>query len=151
MRALLQRVSRAQVSVGDRVVSRIGAGLLIFLGVERGDTATDADAMAAKISGLRLFDDERGRMNRSPAEVGAAVLVVSQFTLVADCRRGRRPSFDAAAPADEARDLYDAFVRALRATLPVQTGEFQAMMQVELVNDGPVTILLDSGTLQRRS
>lgn len=145
MRAVLQRVTSAQVTVGDRLVSRIGPGLLVFLGVERGDTATDREYVAGKIRDLRIFEDDLGKMNRSVLETGADVLVVSQFTLAADCRRGRRPSFDAAAPPDEARALYEALAESLRRMeLSVQTGEFRAMMQVTLTNDGPVTIMLDS-------
>jgi D-tyrosyl-tRNA(Tyr) deacylase len=145
MRAVLQRVSSAQVSVDGRTISRIGPGLLVFLGVEQGDAQLDLEYVAGKVRDLRIFADEHGKMNRSIAESGGAVLVVSQFTLSADCRRGRRPSFDAAAPPEIARALYEAFVSNLRSKdLSVQTGEFQAMMQVELTNDGPVTILLDS-------
>jgi D-tyrosyl-tRNA(Tyr) deacylase len=145
MRAVLQRVTSAQVSVDGRTISRIGPGLLVFLGVEQGDGQLDLEYVAGKVRDLRIFADEHGKMNRSIAESGGAVLVVSQFTLSADCRRGRRPSFDAAAPPEIARALYEAFVSNLRSKdLSVQTGEFQAMMQVELTNDGPVTILLDS-------
>ncbi len=117
----------------------------MFLGIEQGDNQSDLEYVAGKVRDLRIFADEQGKMNRSVADAGASVLVVSQFTLSADCRRGRRPSFDAAAPPAVARAMYRAFVSLLRSTdLPVQTGEFQAMMQVELTNDGPVTILLDS-------
>jgi len=145
MRAVVQRVTSAQVSVADRVLSRIGRGLLVFLGVEREDASEDLTYVANKVRDLRIFSDEHGRMNRSAVDVGAEILVVSQFTLSGDCRRGRRPSFDHAAPPEVARAMYEAFVKALQAMgLPVQTGEFQAMMQVELINDGPVTILLDS-------
>jgi len=145
MRAVVQRVTSAQVSVADRVLSRIGRGLLVFLGVEREDASEDLEYVANKVRDLRIFSDELGKMNRSAVDVGAEILVVSQFTLSADCRRGRRPSFDHAAPPEVARAMYEAFVKALQAMdLPVQTGEFQAMMQVELINDGPVTILLDS-------
>ena len=145
MRAVVQRVTSAQVSVADRVLSRIGRGLLVFLGVEREDASEDLTYVANKVRDLRIFSDEHGRMNRSAVDVGAEILVVSQFTLSGDCRRGRRPSFDHAAPPEVARAMYEAFVKALQTMgLPVQTGEFQAMMQVELINDGPVTILLDS-------
>jgi D-aminoacyl-tRNA deacylase len=145
MRAVVQRVTSAQVSVADRVLSRIGVGLLVFLSVEREDASADLTYVATKVRDLRIFSDEHGRMNRSAVDVGAEILVVSQFTLSGDCRRGRRPSFDHAAAPDVARAMYEAFVTALHAMgLPVQTGEFQAMMQVELINDGPVTILLDS-------
>lgn len=145
MRAVVQRVTSAQVYVEDRVVSRIGRGLLVFLGIDRGDAAADLEYVSGKTRDLRIFNDEDGKMNRSVADVAGEILVVSQFTLSADCRRGRRPSFDRAAPPEAARTMYDAFVSALEAMgLPVQRGQFQAMMQVELVNDGPVTILLDS-------
>lgn len=150
MRAVIQRVRSARVFVGDRVSGEIGAGLLAFVGVEVGDAAADVSYVAGKIRDVRIFEDEgdetgRRRMNRSVGEVGGAVLVVSQFTLAGDVRRGRRPSFDHAAPPDLARALYEEVVSALRRDgLPVATGEFQAMMQVSLVNDGPVTILIDS-------
>jgi D-tyrosyl-tRNA(Tyr) deacylase len=145
MRAVVQRVTAASVSVEGRTISRIGPGLLVFLGVEHGDEQSDLEYVASKVRDLRIFADEHGKMNRSVTDTGAAILVVSQFTLSADCRRGRRPSFDAAAPPAIARAMYEAFVSYLRSQdLPVQTGEFQAMMQVELTNDGPVTILLDS-------
>ena len=132
--------------VGDRVTGEIGAGLLVLLGVGRNDTAADVRYVAAKIRDARLFEGEGGKlMDRSVLDAGGAVLVVSQFTLYGDMRKGRRPSFDAAAPPDLARSLYEDLVRELRAVpLPVATGEFQAMMRVELVNDGPVTILIDS-------
>ena len=146
MRAVVQRVRRASVTVDGQVVGAIGPGLLVLLGVGRDDAEGDAAYVAGKIHDLRLFTDAEGRMNRSVAEVGGAVLVVSQFTLLGDCRRGRRPSYGAAAPPDRARALYEALVARLRsAGLPVRTGEFQALMDVELVNDGPVTVLLDSG------
>ena len=146
MRAVVQRVSEARVRVGDRVTGEIGAGLLVLLGIGRNDTAEDVRYVAAKIRDARLFEGEHGKlMDRSVLETGGAVLVVSQFTLYGDMRKGRRPSFDAAAPPDLARSLYEDLVRELRAVpLPVATGEFQAMMHVELVNDGPVTILIDS-------
>ncbi|MCY3732171.1 MAG: D-aminoacyl-tRNA deacylase [Rhodospirillaceae bacterium] len=146
MRAVLQRVRRASVTVDGRVVGAIGHGLLVLLGVGRDDTDRDADYVAGKIRDLRLFADADGRMNRSVAEVGGAVLVVSQFTLFGDCRRGRRPSYSGAADPDRALELYEAVLERLRLHgLPVRAGEFQAMMDVELVNDGPVTVLLDSG------
>jgi len=145
MRAVVQRVASAQVSVEGRVVGHIARGLLVFLGVDRGDTAEDLDYVAGKVRDIRIFTDEEGKMNRSVRDVGAEVLIISQFTLSADCRRGRRPSFDNAAPPEVARSMYETFVETLKAMeLPVQTGEFRAMMQVELINDGPVTILLDS-------
>jgi len=145
LRAVLQRVSRAQVSVGKEIVGRIGAGLLVLLGVGKADTPADADYLAAKITGLRIFEDENGKMNRSLVETHGAVLAVSQFTLYGDVRKGKRPSFDEAAAPQLANELYEYFVRKIRdAGITCETGRFQAMMQVELVNDGPVTILLDS-------
>ena len=149
MRAVVQRVSRAKVTVngsdGGEVTGEIGLGLLVLLGVGTGDTRTEADYLVEKIIGLRIFEDAAGKMNLSVAEVGGAVLVVSQFTLYGDVRRGKRPSFDAAAPPAEARELYEYFVEKIRASgLRCETGRFQETMQVELVNEGPVTILLDS-------
>jgi D-tyrosyl-tRNA(Tyr) deacylase len=145
MRAVVQRVSAASVAVGDRTVGLIAHGLLVFVGVEQGDGPADVQYIAGKIRDLRVFEDDAHHLNRSIEEVGGAVLVVSQFTLAADCRKGRRPSFDEAAPPQIARPLYEDVVRDLRAHgLNVATGEFQAMMQVSLVNDGPVTLLLDS-------
>ena len=146
MRAIIQRVTSARVRVGDRVIGAIEHGLLVLLGVGRGDTLTDVQYVAGKIRDLRVFESDAGKpMDRSVLEIGGAVLVVSQFTLYGDVRKGRRPSFDDAAPPGEARDLYEALVRELRAAhVPVSTGEFQAMMHVELVNDGPVTVLVDS-------
>jgi D-tyrosyl-tRNA(Tyr) deacylase len=143
MRAVVQRVLRAQVSVGGEVIGRIGPGLLILIGVSKADTQTDADYLATKITGLRIFDDAEGKMNLSLAEIKGAVLAVSQFTLYGDVRRGKRPSFDEAATPEHARDLYEYFVKKVReAGFICETGRFQAMMQVELVNDGPVTILV---------
>jgi D-aminoacyl-tRNA deacylase len=145
MRAVVQRVSRAQVTVRGEVVGRIERGLLVLLGVAGTDGDPDAGYLADKIAGLRIFEDEAGKMNRAVAEVGRAVLVVSQFTLYGDVRRGKRPSFDAAAAPELARRLYEYFVERIRAAgLRCETGRFQEKMQVELVNDGPVTILLDS-------
>lgn len=148
MRAVVQRVISATVTVGDRTVGQIERGLLVFVGVERGDSPEDAAYVAHKVRDLRVFEDstEHSRhLNRSVAEVGGAILVVSQFTLSADCRKGRRPSFDAAAPPEIAEPLYEEVVRELRNSgVPVATGTFQAMMRVSLVNDGPVTLLLDS-------
>jgi D-tyrosyl-tRNA(Tyr) deacylase len=146
MRAVVQRVSSARVRVGDRVVGEIGRGLLVLVGVARDDDAAGTQYVARKILDLRVFEGLEGKpMDRSVADIGGGVLVVSQFTLYGDVRKGRRPSFDAAAPPDEARATYEDFVRELRAAhTPVETGEFQAMMQVELVNDGPVTVLVDS-------
>jgi D-aminoacyl-tRNA deacylase len=145
MRAVVQRVSRAKVTVNDWVAGEIGLGLLVLVGVGHGDTEADAIYLAEKIAGLRIFEDGDGKMNRSVADVGGSVLAVSQFTLYGDVRRGKRPSFDAAALPDPARRLYEFFVERLRtAGLRCETGRFQEMMQVELVNEGPVTILLDS-------
>jgi D-aminoacyl-tRNA deacylase len=145
MRAVVQRVSRAQVTVNGWTTGEIGMGLLVLLGVGHDDTETDATYLAEKIAGLRIFEDHDGKMNRSVLDVGGSVLAVSQFTLYGDVRRGKRPSFDAAAPPDNARRLYELFVERIRATgLRCETGRFQEMMQVELVNEGPVTILLDS-------
>jgi D-tyrosyl-tRNA(Tyr) deacylase len=145
MRAVVQRVSRAQVSVGKEIVGKIGPGLVVLLGVSKSDTQADAEYLAAKITGLRIFEDEGGKMNLPLADVGGSVLAISQFTLYGDVRKGRRPSFDEAAPPDQARELYEYFVSKIReAGVPCETGRFQAMMQVELVNGGPVTILLDS-------
>jgi D-aminoacyl-tRNA deacylase len=145
MRAVVQRVTSAKVTVDQRVTGEIGAGLLVLLGVEQGDGPSDLQYITAKIRDLRIFADEAGKMNRSVLDAGGAVLVVSQFTLSGDARNGRRPSFATAAPPQIARALYEGVVRELKAGgLRVETGEFQAMMQVALVNDGPVTILLDS-------
>lgn len=145
MRAVVQRVSRAQVSVGEEVVGTIDSGLLVLLGVAKDDASADAEYLAAKVVGLRIFEDESGKMNRSVVESGGAVLAVSQFTLYGDVRKGKRPSFDEAAPPQVANELYEKFVQKVRdAGAACQTGRFQAMMQVELVNEGPVTILLDS-------
>jgi D-tyrosyl-tRNA(Tyr) deacylase len=142
----VQRVSRAQVAVNGEIASEIGLGLLVLLGVGRDDTEVDATYLAEKIAGLRVFEDADGKMNRSVQDVGGRVLAVSQFTLYGDVRRGKRPSFDTAAPPEKARRLYEFFVEQIRAAgLRCETGRFQEMMQVELVNAGPVTILLDSG------
>lgn len=144
MRAVVQRVSSARVRVAERVVGEIAGGLLIFAGIEKGD-GHDITYIAAKVIDLRIFGDPQGKMNLSVGDTHGAALVVSQFTLCGDCRRGRRPSFDDAEPPATAKPLYDNLVSALRGRgLHVETGEFQADMQVELVNDGPVTILLDS-------
>jgi D-tyrosyl-tRNA(Tyr) deacylase len=146
MRAVVQRVTEAAVTIDGETVARIGTGLCVLLGVGRADTDDDACSLCDKIVGLRLFDDDDGKMNRSLHEVGGALLVVSQFTLYGDCRKGRRPSFSEAAPPAAAERLYTCFVeRARRAAVPVATGRFQARMQVALVNDGPVTLLLESG------
>ena len=146
MRAVVQRVSRAQVAVNGEITGEIGLGLLVLLGVGHDDTEADATYLAGKICGLRVFEDDHGKMNRGVQEVGGSVLAVSQFTLYGDVRRGKRPSFDAAAPPEKARQLYQFFVESIRtAGLRCETGRFQEMMTVELVNEGPVTILLDSG------
>ena len=145
MRAVVQRVTSARVRVDGRLVGEIGRGLLVFAGVETGDGAEDVAYVAGKVSDLRIFEDAAGKMNLSIREAAGAVLVVSQFTLCGDCRRGRRPSFDAAEPPAAAKVMYEQLIDALRAcNLTVETGEFQADMAVELTNDGPVTMLLDS-------
>ena len=146
MRAVVQRVTSARVRVGERTIGEIGHGLVVLVGVAKDDSPADVQYLAGKIRDLRVFEGESGRpMDRSIVETGGALLVVSQFTLYGDVRKGRRPAFDHAAPAEQARALYEQLVRELRASqVPVATGEFQAMMQVELVNDGPVTVLIDS-------
>jgi D-tyrosyl-tRNA(Tyr) deacylase len=145
MRAVVQRVSRARVTVKEWTSGEIGHGLLVLLGVGHEDNESDAIYLGEKIVGLRIFEDEHGKMNRSVQDVGGSVLAVSQFTLYGDVRRGKRPSFDDAAPPEEARRLYEFFAQQIQASgLRCETGRFQEMMQVELVNDGPVTILLDS-------
>lgn len=143
---MVQRVNRARVSVSGETVGEIGRGLLVLLGVAREDSESDADHLAEKITGLRIFEDENGKMNRSIADVGGAILAVSQFTLYGDVRKGKRPSFDSAAPAEQARMLYEKFIARVKALgVACQSGRFQEDMQVELINDGPVTILLDTG------
>ncbi len=145
MRGVIQRVSSASVEVDLQITGEIGRGLLLLLGVERGDTAQSADAMLDKVMKLRIFPDDAGKMNLSLLDVGGSLLVVSQFTLLGDCRKGRRPSFDRAAPPQEARELYDHFVdRARAAGVTVATGVFQAHMDVRLVNDGPVTFVIET-------
>lgn len=145
MRAVVQRVTSAKVTVADRVTGEIGPGLLVLLGVEQGDGLADLQYTTSKIRDLRIFADDEGKMNRSVLDIQGGVLVVSQFTLSGDARNGRRPSFASAAPPQIARAIYEDAVRELKTSgLRVETGEFQAMMQVSLVNDGPVTILLDS-------
>ena len=145
MRAVVQRVTSARVRVGDRVVGAIGRGLLVLVGVAPDDGSDDVAYVAAKVRDMRIFDGEDGRPNhRSVIDIGGSVLLVSQFTLYADIRKGRRPSFDAAATPEHARQIYEELVRELTASLPLATGEFRASMDVELVNEGPVTILVDS-------
>jgi D-tyrosyl-tRNA(Tyr) deacylase len=145
VRAVVQRVSEAAVRVEGSVVGQIGPGLVVLLGVGKGDAESDADYLAEKVANLRILDDEAGQMNRSVLETRGQVLVVSQFTLYGDARRGRRPGWSEAAPPEEANGLYERFVASLRGLgLTVETGVFRAMMQVTLVNDGPVTLLLDS-------
>jgi D-tyrosyl-tRNA(Tyr) deacylase len=144
MKAVVQRVTSASVTVDGSVVAEIGLGLLVLLGVGQGDDEAAALELARKIVGLRIFDDAGGKMNLSVADVGGSILVVSQFTLLADCRKGRRPSFVDAAPPERAQALYEAFAGALRQSVPVAMGRFQAHMDVALVNQGPVTIVLDS-------
>lgn len=145
MRAIVQRVSSCTVTVGDEVTGKINSGLLILLGVKSGDSEKEADYLAEKIANLRIFNDEEDKMNLSVKDIDGEVLVVSQFTLFGDCRKGRRPSYNDAAPPDLAERLYKYFVNYLKKQgLLVETGRFQAMMNVNLVNDGPVTILLDS-------
>ena len=149
MKAVIQRVSSARVGVEGQTVGQIGRGVLVLLGVEKGDGESDADWMAEKIVNLRIFEDEAGKMNLALAEVGGAVLAVSQFTLAGNCAKGRRPSFDSAAPPDEANRLYEYFTARLKSLgAPVETGIFQAMMAVTLVNDGPVTFILESRVLK---
>jgi D-aminoacyl-tRNA deacylase len=145
MRAVLQRVKRAQVTVAGELVGSIQKGLLVLLGVEQDDTEDDARVLADRTIGLRIFDDADGKMNLSVRDIAGSVLVVSQFTLLGDCRKGRRPSFIGAAPPERADELYQLYVATIAAQdIPTATGRFRAMMDVELVNDGPVTLLLDS-------
>ncbi len=145
MRAVVQRVLRAQVRVGGETVGRIGPGMLILAAVKKRDTPEDAQALAEKLVQLRIFADETGKMNRSLLDVGGEILCVSQFTLYGDCRKGRRPGYERAARPEDAAQLFEIFLSGLRALAPkVETGRFQAMMEVELVNDGPVTLLVDS-------
>jgi D-tyrosyl-tRNA(Tyr) deacylase len=145
MRVVVQRVSEARVEVDGAVIGSIGCGLVVLVGVGQGDTEAEADYLAAKVVGLRVFPDDSDKMNRSVADCGGDLLVVSQFTLYGDCRKGRRPSFDGAAAPDQAKRLYEYFVARVRAAgLRVETGIFQASMALHLVNDGPVTLILDS-------
>ena len=148
MRAVLQRVKRAQVTVAGELVGSIPQGLLVLLGVEQADTEDDARTLAERTIGLRIFDDADGKMNLSVRDIAGSVLIVSQFTLLGDCRKGRRPSFIEAAPPERADELYQLYVATIAVqNIPTATGRFRAMMDVELVNDGPVTLLLDSGKL----
>lgn len=145
MRAVVQRVKRAEVRVNGQAVGKVGAGMLVLLGVAQGDTLKDAQSLADKVIHLRIFNDRDGRMNLSLLETKGAALCVSQFTLYGDCRKGRRPSYDRAAPPESASRLYEDFVQAVRASgITVETGQFQAMMEVDLLNDGPVTLLVDT-------
>jgi len=145
MRAVLQRVAEASVQIDGREVGRIGRGILVLLGIGRDDLPADSSQLAEKIVHLRIFPDQHDKMNRSVLEVGGGILVVSQFTLWGDCRKGRRPSYADAAPPEQARPLYEHFIAQLKQfVVPVATGRFQEMMQVHLINDGPVTLMLDS-------
>jgi D-tyrosyl-tRNA(Tyr) deacylase len=145
MRAVVQRVKESSVKVDDETIGRIGQGLLVLLGVAKGDTPSDADYLANKIVNLRIFEDDDAKMNRSLLSIGGKMLVVSQFTLLGDCRKGRRPSFVAAAEPKKAAELYENFVQQVRRLgVSVETGRFQAMMEVALINDGPVTLVLES-------
>jgi D-tyrosyl-tRNA(Tyr) deacylase len=145
MRAVIQRVSAARVVIDGREHSSIGAGILVLLGIEKEDTVEDAQALARRIVELRIFEDDAGKMNRAITETAGSILAVSQFTLLGDCRKGRRPSFDHAAAPVMAKDLYEKFVQEIQLLgIPVSTGVFQAMMDVELTNQGPVTFILDS-------
>lgn len=149
MRMVIQRVKEARVTVDGKVTGEIAGGLLVFLGIARTDTGKEADYSLDKLVGLRIFPDENGKMNRNIVQSGGALLIVSQFTLYGDCRKGRRPSFDLAAPPDQAKAIYDYFVEAARRTsIRIETGVFQALMQVHLVNDGPVTIIVQAGREQ---
>ena len=145
MRAVIQRVKESSVKIEGRIISQISQGILVLLGVAQGYRRLDADYLANKIVNLRIFEDEKGKMNRSLLETGTQMLVVSQFTLLGDCRKGRRPSFGAAAEPAKATALYEYFIEAVRNLgIPVETGRFRAMMEVALVNDGPVTLILES-------
>jgi D-aminoacyl-tRNA deacylase len=151
MKLVLQRVSEASVKVDGRTVGAISTGLVVLVGIAKFDSEADADYLSDKLLGLRIFPDEAGKMNRSIVDAGGSILAISQFTLYGDCRKGRRPSFDAAAPPDLALSIYNYFVDSLRRSpVPVETGTFQASMEVHLVNQGPVTILIDSEERNRR-
>lgn len=144
MKALVQRVKRASVSIDNTLYSQIGAGLLVFLGVEKTDTEENADKLVDKVSKLRIFEDENEKMNKSVVDVSGEILVVSQFTLCGDCKKGTRPSFDSAARPEDAVRLYEYFVEKVKSlNIPCQTGKFRAMMDVELINDGPVTLWIE--------
>ena len=151
MRVVVQRVSQAQVRVNSSAIGSIRTGLVVFIGVSRDDAAEDADYLLDKVTGLRIFPDSENRMNLNIEQAGGSLLLISQFTLYADCRRGRRPGFDQAAPPEQARILYDYFVeQARRKPMPVETGKFQEAMQVELINEGPVTIWMDSADRKKK-
>ncbi|MGN0030446.1 MAG: D-aminoacyl-tRNA deacylase [Candidatus Gastranaerophilaceae bacterium] len=144
MKALIQRVKRASVTIDDKLYSKIGGGLLVFLGVEKGDTSENADKLAAKLLGLRIFEDDAGKMNRSLVDVNGEMLIVSQFTLCGDCKKGTRPSFDKSAPPEIANELYEYFISQVKNFgISCETGKFGAMMDVELINDGPVTFMVE--------
>lgn len=144
MKGLIQRVKNASVTIDEKLYSKIGAGILIFLGVEKGDSEANADKLAEKLVKLRIFEDENGKMNKSIQDIGGEILVVSQFTLAGDCKKGTRPSFDKAELPQRANELYEYFVLKVKGLgVPTQTGSFGAMMNVELINDGPVTFMLE--------
>jgi len=152
MRLLIQRVREARVTIAGSIHSAISAGLLVLVGIGRFDTIAEADYLVEKLLGLRIFPDEEGKMNRNVSDAGGSLLIVSQFTLYGDCRRGKRPSFDQAAPPDQAMKLYEHFVQAARrSSVPVETGVFQATMQIHLINDGPVTIWMDTADRAKTS
>ena len=145
MRAVIQRIKESSVKTGNQIIGRTGSGLLVLLGVAKGDSPSDADYLVNKIANLRIFEDEKGKMNRSLLETGGEMMVVSQFTLLADCRKGRRPSFVKAAEPEVACELYEYFVKQIRSLrITVATGRFKAMMEVALINEGPVTIILET-------
>jgi D-tyrosyl-tRNA(Tyr) deacylase len=151
MRVVLQRVTKASVNVQDRTVGSIRTGLVVFLGISKSDTTGDADYLLDKLLGLRIFPDDEGKMNRNVQDAGGALLIVSQFTLYADCRKGRRPGFDQAAPPEQAKTLYNHFVASAQGgPVPVETGVFQATMEVQIINQGPVTILIDSADRSKK-
>lgn len=146
MIALIQRVSNASVEVGSEIISSIGRGLLVFLGSEKGDSEKEVDYLVRKVSQLRIFEDKDGKLNHSVKDISGEILVVSQFTLMADCRKGNRPSFERAERPERAKALYELFIEKLKnSEIPVKTGIFGASMRIHLVNDGPVTVIIDSG------